>query len=247
MPVPNIEPYKCASYDCKQSKYEQAEKVPFRSLMLGPSGSGKGVLLQRFILDIYRDSFERIYLMSPSIHNDHTWNPVKKYIKNELRPKEDEEYLFDSYNPEELEKIITRQHKVVKHLKEEKQKQLYSILICIDDFADTPEFMRNGKLLHQLYIRGRHDNISVITATQLFKARATVVRKNITGLYVFRLRNASDLDAVMDEVSALANKKTLLNMYDLATKEPHSFMFINFMVKDPKKMFMIKYQSYLQF
>ena len=48
--------------------------------VIGPSGSGKGVLLQRLILDIYKDVFARIYLMSPSIHVDRTWEPVKKYI-----------------------------------------------------------------------------------------------------------------------------------------------------------------------
>mgnify|MGYP006203786527 FL=1 len=67
--------------ECKHSKYPQVEKLPFRSLVLGPSGSGKGVLLQNLILDVYKDVFARIYLMSPSIHVDRTWGPVKKYIK----------------------------------------------------------------------------------------------------------------------------------------------------------------------
>ena len=108
-----------------------------------------------------------------------------------------------------------------------------------------PEFTRQSKLLHHLYIRGRHDNISVITATQSFKAVATVIRKNITGLYCFRLRNQMELEAVIEEVSALSNKKTLLDMYDLATKEPYSFLFINFMEKDKNKVFMIKFNYYL--
>ena len=35
-----------------------------------------------------------------------------------------------------------------------------------------------------------------------------------------------ELEAVIEEVSALASKRVLLEMYDLATKEPYSF-FIN--------------------
>ena len=122
-------------------------------------------------------------------------------------------------------------------MKDNGKTKLFSILILIDDFADSPEFTRQSKLLHQLYIRGRHDNISVITATQTFKAVDTVICKNITALYCFRLRNQMELEAVVEEVSALANKKTLLEMYDLATKEPYSFLFINFMEKDKQQGF----------
>ena len=32
-------------YNTKQSKYENASKLPCRSILLGPSGSGKAVLL----------------------------------------------------------------------------------------------------------------------------------------------------------------------------------------------------------
>ena len=81
MTTPVIEPYKSITYECKQSKYPQVEKLPFRSLVLGRSGAGKGVLLQRLILDIYKDVFARIYLMSASIHVDHTWEPVKQIYK----------------------------------------------------------------------------------------------------------------------------------------------------------------------
>ena len=45
----------------------------------GPSGSGKSILLQNMILDIYEKCFSRIYIFSPSINVDYqTWEPVKK-------------------------------------------------------------------------------------------------------------------------------------------------------------------------
>ena len=74
---------------------------------------------------------------------------------------------------------------------------------------------------------------------------ASVIRKTLTGLYCFRLRNQIELDAVLEEVSAPANKKVLLDMYDLATKEPYSFLFRNFMEKDINKTFMVKSNCYL--
>ena len=85
MTTPEIEPIKIKEYTVKQSKYEVAGKLPIRSIILGPSGSGKTVLLQNMILNIYRDCFNRIYIFSPSIDVDSSWEPVKKYIENDMK------------------------------------------------------------------------------------------------------------------------------------------------------------------
>jgi len=55
--------------------------------------------------------------------------------------------------------------------------RIYQILIIIDDFADDTAFTRQSKSLHQLYIRGRHQMISTITATQVYKQISPVIRK----------------------------------------------------------------------
>ena len=88
-----------------------------RSMIFAPSGSGKTVLLQNMILDIYRGCFNRIYIFSPSIDIDQTWQPVKEYIAKEIQPNEHEKVYFDTYAPEELETIIEKQHKVINDLK----------------------------------------------------------------------------------------------------------------------------------
>ena len=110
------------------------------------------------------------------------------------------------------------QKKVIEHMKEHKHKTLYSVLIVIDDFADSPEFTRNSTLLHQFFIRGRHSFCSCIVATQVFKAISPIVRKNMTDVYIYRLRNQADLDAIVEEVSAVYDKKTILKMYQFATQ-----------------------------
>ena len=75
-----IEPIKETIFTLKQSKYDIAPRLPMRSIILGPSGSGKTVLLTNLILKVYRDTFERIYIFSPSISVDYAWQPVKKSI-----------------------------------------------------------------------------------------------------------------------------------------------------------------------
>ena len=130
MSKPDIKPIAVRQYEVKQSKYDQVQKLPVRGILLGPSGAGKGVLLQNMILDIYRDCFERVYLFSASINVDHTWLPVKSYLDNKINLSEDEPSLYyDTYDPESLENIITTQRKIVEHQKNKKSNRLFSILI----------------------------------------------------------------------------------------------------------------------
>ena len=96
---------------------------------------------------------------------------------------------------------------MTQYLKDQHKTRLYNILIIIDDMADCPDFTRRSTLLHQLYIRGRHTCTSVVTATQVFKALSPIIRKNITELYVYRLRNQNDLEAWVEEVSAIYDNK----------------------------------------
>ena len=96
-------------------------------------------------------------------------------------------------------------------------------MVVIDDFADSPEFTRHSKLLRQLYIRGRRQRVSTITSTQVSKVISPIVRKNLTRLFVFRLRNAADLEAWIEELSAVYDKTTLHQLYTLATEAAHRF------------------------
>jgi len=64
-------------------------------------------------------------------------------------------------------------------------------------------------------------------------------------MYVFRLRNNQDLQTFIDEVSALVDKATLLEMYRIATREPYSFLYIKLTAKDLNDMFYIKFDKKL--
>ena len=79
--------------------------------------------------------------------------------------------------------------------------------------------------------------ISTITSTQKFRAIGNIIGINITELYVFRLRNLHDLQAFLEEVSALADQKTLLDIYNLATKEDFSFLYVKLNSKSKNDMF----------
>ena len=79
--------------------------------------------------------------------------------------------------------------------------------------------------------------ISTITATQKFSAIHPIIRVNATELYVYRLRNTKDLDTFVEEVSAVYDKKTLLALYNAATDEPFSFLYVKLTSKSNDEMF----------
>ena len=87
--------------------------------------------------------------------------------------------------------------------------------------------------------------ISTIVSTQKYRAISNIIRVNATNLYVFRLRNAGDLEAWIDEVSAITDKKTLLQLYQMATAEPYSFLFIKLNAKKVSEMFYLRFDKKL--
>ena len=48
-----IKPIKTREYEVPESRYKQVGKLPFRTIILGSSGSGKTILLQNMIIDLY--------------------------------------------------------------------------------------------------------------------------------------------------------------------------------------------------
>ena len=241
--APIIKPIKVKEYQVKQSKYEYVSKLPTRSVINAASGSGKTVLIQNLILDIYKGCFSRIYIFSPSIDIDDTWLPVKKYISEELTVTEDEQIYYQDFDGEAVQTILTTQKKVIDHQKKDpKTKKLFSILLIFDDVADN-KAIHNNPALNSCFTRGRHSQISTILSTQKYNAVSTIIRTNMDSMYLFRLRNANDLQAVMDELSALLDNKILLEVYMKATEQRYSFLFIKLTSPTINDMFYVKFQS----
>ena len=100
--------------------------------------------------------------------------------------------------------------------------------------------------MHALYTRGRHNSISTITATQKFNALHPIIRVNATELFIYRLRNYKDLETFIEEVSAVYDKKTLLQLYNLATFEPYSFLYCNLRAKSKQEMCWIRFDKRIE-
>ena len=53
----------------------------------------------------------------------------------------------------------------------------------------------------------------------------------------------AEVDAFVQEQSALVDKKTVYDIYKLATEEPYSFLFVKLRESDVNKIFMIRLEK----
>ena len=240
-----IKPHKVPEYTTKTPKDPLLPPTPLRAIILAPSGSGKTILIQNLICDLYRGCWARVFVFSPSVWIDMAWRPVIDYAKDDLKVDLDKEKLFfDKWDPDALQAILDEQAAMVKYQKKAGFTKLHGILVCVDDFSDDPHVMHsNTNLLAMLFLRGRHLACSTIISTQKFKATSTMLRSNAQMLIVFRLRNRGELQALLEELSAVYSTEALLRLYEYATDEPFSFLTVNLMARKKEDMFMLNFQK----
>ena len=87
--------------------------------------------------------------------------------------------------------------------------------------------------------------ISTITSTHVYKQISPIVGTNMTHLPIYRLRNYGDLEPIVEELSAIYDRTTLLQIYHEAVNEYYSFLYVILMSKDKRKMFMERFYKYL--
>ena len=84
-------------------------------------------------------------------------------------------------------------------------------------------------------------------SSQKLTAISLVARVNFQFMCVWRLRNAKEIAAIMEELSALYDQKTLHAMYDMAVHdEDYSFWYILLTAKSKQDMFWIRFSKKLQ-
>ena len=66
----------------------------------------------------------------------------------------------------------------------------------------------------------------------------------MTPLFIYRLRNYGDLESIVEELSAIYDKTTLLQIYHEAVSEDYSFLYVFLMSRDKRNMLMERFERY---
>jgi hypothetical protein len=182
-------------------------------------------------------------VFSPTALLDDAWKPVKEFCEEELR--QEEPCLYDSYDEETLQKIITKHQKITAMVKAQKKTRLHAALVIIDDYADDPSVVRGSRLLHLLYTKGRHFGLSCCCSVQKYRVLAPIIRVNATDLWVFRLRSLAEQQAIVEENSAAYGKDATERILDKATEAPYSFLWLNLRATRKEDLFWLKFTARL--
>ena len=59
----------------------------------------------------------------------------------------------------------------------------------------------------------------------------------MSAMFNFKQRNVKYLITILNEFSAMVDKKTLMRMYEIATEKKHNFLYINLLAGDAEHMF----------
>ncbi len=248
-----IDPGKSIAYKHKQSPFPQLDGVlPMRWILAGPSGAGKGVTMQNMILKHFRGCWEQIYIFSPTaVLDKSTWFPVRKHLQEDLGINlEKEPAFFEEWDDgATLDRLVKKHSEVVRKQKERGDKQIFGALFCIDDWGDRADVMHkaSGSVIGRLFLSGRHHGCSVQLGVQKATLVSTVCRVNATGLLCFKIRNQKEYESIESEVTALVDKYTFREIWEEATSEPFSFLFIRLNAKSLNETFMKRFEHHFTF
>jgi len=200
------------------------DNVPFRMIIAGKSGVGKGVLLGNLFLrkEFYLNDFhgDDVYIFSP-LHND---NKMKTLIKVKEIP---EENIFEEYDKVILETIYNN---AVKDFDERVRagKKPYNVCIILDDLSHSSAFVeRKDNPVNMYFTNCRKHNISILITSQKYASQiSTCQRANFSSLIAFNTSN-KELEAIEADNNYLPNKKSFMNMWRNEVKGKRDFLVIN--------------------
>lgn len=207
--------------------------LPFKILINGKSQlSGKTTLILNLLMNPdfgYDKKFkgENIYIVSDNKLD----NKLKILMDFHDIPSENHfpydedvlEALYDNLEDEFVEEM-------------EDDGKASNKLIIMDDVGYSGNLKsKNFGMISKLVANGRHLNLSQIYTSQRFSMVSTTLRSNLTGAILFNT-SMKELELIADDFNYMKTKKSFIEMFRRETREPRSFLVINFTNKDSMYM-----------
>lgn len=213
LPMPKI--LRVKSKDEANVKFKNIKapllKPSFMGVVNGSVRSGKSNVLMNFIYnnEFYKDVFDKIIFISPTVDNDITLKHLN----------EDEDIIKISDNLDSLDDIL----KTIVDTKEEdedEKKKYY--LIVLDDMLG---YIKPKGYTSYLGSRYRQFKLSLIFTCQSFRSIPNIIRTNATFYLIFRTTNKKEEGKYEEEFSSIFDNWK--ELYDAGTKEPYSFLYLD--------------------
>ena len=193
----------------------------------------------------YRERMDSLYPTLPhktatysTIRDDPDENKETPELENSLFPngKLTDKCVFAEDAPAKLQMIMDIQDEIILALEKDKKTIFDSdrVLIIFDDMVGSDLFSKakDSQAFTILQARHRHFNLSQVIVVQAYKAVSKTARVNLSGLILFRVHNQKELDVVYEENPCFLARPEWDQVYEWATDEKHSFLFINYQLQE---------------
>ena len=189
---------------------------PYRTLIIGPSGSGKiNTLLNLIKKD--NNIIDKIYLYAKDLDEPKYQFLIKKRENAEIK---------NSSDPNAFIEYSNTMDNVYNNIDDHSSKRKRKVLILFDD--KTADIMTNKRfqaIIKELFIRCRKLNISLVFITQSYFSIPKEVRFNSTHYLIMKIHNRRELQQIAIDHSADIDYKDLLKIYRNCIKEPYFFYY----------------------
>lgn len=194
-------------------------KLPFRAVVVAPSGSGK----TNFICNLIKVFSDK----------KGTFRDIHIITRNKDEP------LYRWLETISPSIIISEGIETIPAL--DKFDKEYNHLVIFDDLV----LEKNQKEIQSYYIRARKLNVSVLYLSQSYFLIPRVIRINSNYLVILKMGGLKDIKAIMTEYNLDMPKEELLELYKKATKQKLSPFIIVADEPDLNKKFMSSMMDYL--
>ena len=201
---------------------------PFVWVISAKIGSGKSVMLSRVLHDIYPQYFKRVYFCSSNIvANDESGLKEIRDLAYRDQFRLSQDRMFSTFNDSIMEEILKDIKECKKEMKQQEKNDYneddYHFLIVADDVSQA--FLPIKSLIVKTILRTRHLKLSWIITTQRYRNISTPIRGQITRFSCYKTDNRHEIEAIGE--SCDKDFDSFKSLFDYATAEPHSFLFLD--------------------
>lgn len=219
-------------------------KIPFRMIVVAPSGSGK----TNFVVNLIglfskirrkpkkrKTRWEKMLEEMGVVEDDEeqgTFKDIHIITRNKNEP------LYNYLEKVSPDIVITEGLETIPDLDAFDNKENH--LVVFDDLV----LENNLKPIIEYYIRARKQNVSVIFLSQTYYGIPKTIRINSNYIVILKLSGMKDIKMILSEFSLGVSKEVLLDMYNYATSQAMNAFIID-VSASPDKMFRRNFTEYL--
>ena len=170
-------------------------KHPFRSIIIGRSGSGKTILTMNLLLKYLK--YDCLYVVCSTIRLQPKYDLIVDLA--ELFPSKFR--LFESMSSFHLNKVDKRKRNIV----------------LLDDIQELDD--ANMRRVNELFVKGRHSNISTIWLGQNYYKTPIRARGSANLFIFFKVNSSRELGRIHSEICSDLSKEAFIQLFKEATEE----------------------------